>query len=363
MKKLILTGGGTAGHVTPNIAMLPRLKELEYTITYVGSVSGMEQKLIADFDIPYFGIPVGKLRRYLSIDNLKDTLNVVKGLHEARKLLKQLKPDIIFSKGGFVAVPVVLAAGFLKIPVVIHECDLTPGLANKLCIPTVKKVCCNFPETMQYIPAEKAVLTGTPIRQELLNGDPEKARTLCGFDNSKPVLLVVGGSLGASAINGVIRENLTELLNDFQIIHLCGKGKEEPSLEGTKGYAQFGFVKAELADMFALADVVVSRAGANSICELCALAKPNLLIPLPAAQSRGDQLLNAESFRKQGFSLVIQEEELTLDSLKAALTELLTNKDKYISAMHASAGKNGVKAVTDVIEEVYQQYCTKSRDD
>ena len=295
-KKIVLTGGGTAGHVTPNIALLPRLKELGYEISYIGSYEGIEKKLITDFDIPYYGIATGKFRRYLDIKNLTDPFRVIKGFGEARKYLKKINPDIIFSKGGFVSVPVIRAAATLHIPCIIHESDMTPGLANKLCIPVAEKVCCNFPETMSYLPKEKAVLTGSPIREELTKGDKVAALDMCGFTANKPVILVIGGSLGAASINRAVRDALPKLLTDFQVVHICGKEKIDNMLLHTEGYIQFEYVKAELKDLFALADVVISRAGANSICELLALKKPNLLIPLPAGSSRGDQILNAKPF-------------------------------------------------------------------
>ena len=200
MKHIVLTGGGTAGHVTPNIALIPRLKELGYEISYIGSYDGIEKKLIEEMNIPYYGISSGKLRRYFDLKNFTDPFRVLKGFGEAKKLLKQLKPDVVFSKGGFVTVPVVIAAGRRKIPTIIHESDMTPGLANKICIPSATKVCCNFPETVKSLPADKAVLTGTPIRQELLNGSKEAAREFCGFTDDKPVLMVIGGSLGAASV-------------------------------------------------------------------------------------------------------------------------------------------------------------------
>ena len=171
MKRIILTGGGTAGHVTPNIALVPKLKEKGYDIQYIGSYDGIERKLIEDLKIPYYGIASGKLRRYFDIKNFSDPFRVIKGYGQAIRLMKKLKPSVVFSKGGFVAVPVVMAAKHCHIPVVIHESDLTPGLANKLSIPSATKVCCNFPETISHIPDGKAVLTGSPIRQELLKGN------------------------------------------------------------------------------------------------------------------------------------------------------------------------------------------------
>ena len=239
MKKIVLTGGGTAGHVTPNIALLPRLKELGYEIFYIGSYDGIEKKLITDFDIPYFGISTGKFRRYFDPKNFSDPFRVIKGYSEARKKLKEIKPDVVFSKGGFVSVPVVRAAASLGIPCIIHESDMTPGLANKLCIPVASKVCCNFPETMKLLPESKAVLTGSPIREELAKGNKLAALDMCGFTANKPVVMVIGGSLGANAINQTVRQALPKLLDDFQVVHLCGKEKVDNLLLNVKGYKQF----------------------------------------------------------------------------------------------------------------------------
>ena len=352
MKHIVLTGGGTAGHVTPNIALIPTLKAAGYQISYIGSYEGIERKLIEEMGIPYYGISSGKLRRYFDPKNFSDPFRVLKGFHEAKKLLKKLKPDVVFSKGGFVTVPVVIAAKKCKIPAIIHESDMTPGLANKLCIPSAVKVCCNFPETVSSLPADKAVLTGTPIRQELLKGDKEAGRQFCGFTSDKPVILVVGGSLGAVAVNNAIRAILPELLKNFQVIHLCGRGKLDPSLNGTEGYAQFEYIKEELRDLFALTDIVISRAGANAICELLALHKPNLLIPLSANASRGDQILNARSFERQGFSMVLEEEELTNETLLSAVHDLYDNHEKYIDAMKHSSQQDSIDTIIDLIESI-----------
>lgn len=351
MKRIILTGGGTAGHVTPNIALIPKLKELGYDIQYIGSYEGIEKELIEPFGIPYHGISSGKLRRYFSVQNFTDPFRVIKGFGEARKLIKDLKPDVIFSKGGFVSVPVVLAGKKCKVPVIIHESDMTPGLANKIAIPSASKVCCNFPETLENLPKGKAVLTGSPIRQELLSGNKIAAMDMCGFTADKPVILVIGGSLGSVIVNNAVREALPELLNHFQIIHLCGKGKTDESLKNTKGYCQFEYIKNELRDIFALADIVISRAGANAICELLALRKPNLLIPLSAKASRGDQILNARSFERQGFSLVIEEEELSKDSLLQAVQNLYDNRSTFMGAMRSSGQQDSIDTIIGLIEE------------
>ena len=356
MKHIVLTGGGTAGHVTPNIALIPKLQEMGYTISYIGSYEGIEKKLIEELGIPYYGISSGKLRRYFDLKNFSDPFRVLKGFSQARKLLKQLKPDVVFSKGGFVTVPVVIAAKKCKIPAIIHESDMTPGLANKLCLSSAARICCNFPETVESLPKDKAVLTGTPIRQELLAGDKEKGRRFCGFDSSRPVLMVIGGSLGAASVNENVRKILPKLLEEFQVIHLCGKGKTDESLNGTPGYVQYEYIKKELPDLFALADIVISRAGANAICEISALNKPNLLIPLSANASRGDQILNARSFERQGYSMVLEEEEITEQSLLEAIQKLYANRQTYIDAMAGSKHLDSIQHIADIIDS-----CTKGK--
>lgn len=351
MKKIVLTGGGTAGHVTPNIALLPSLQRAGYEIAYVGSYDGIEKRLMADFDIPYTGISTGKLRRYLDIKNLTDPFRVLKGFSEAKKYLKEYRPDVVFSKGGFVSVPVVRAAASLKIPCIIHESDMTPGLANKLCFPVAKKICCNFPETLKMLPEGKAVLTGSPIRAELAQGNKIAGLDMCGFTANKPVVMVIGGSLGAANVNKAVRDALPQLLEDFQVVHICGKDKIDNLLLTTSGYRQFEYVKAELKDLFAMADLVISRAGANAICELLALKKPNILIPLPAASSRGDQLLNAASFEAQGFSIVINEDDLTTDLLVDKVHELFSNRQSYHNAMSQSGQMDSVRTIMRLIDE------------
>ena len=335
MKHIILTGGGTAGHVTPNIALIPALQEKGYKISYIGSYNGIEKQLIEELGIPYYGIASGKLRRYFDLKNFSDPFRVIKGYFQAKSLMKKLKPDVVFSKGGFVTVPVVIAAGKRHIPAIIHESDMTPGLANKLCLPSAAKVCCNFPETVNNLPKDKAVLTGTPIRQELLHGNKEHARAYCGFTSDKPVLLVIGGSLGAASVNENVRKILPELLKEFQLT----------------GYVQYEYVQEQLPDMFALADIVISRAGANAICELAALSKPNLLIPLSAKASRGDQILNARSFERQGYSMVLEEEEITEASLLEAIRKLYQERNKYIAAMSAGKNLNSIQHIVNLIEE------------
>ena len=335
-KKIVLTGGGTAGHVTPNLALLPYLKQEGYEVIYIGSQNGIERTLIEAEGIPYYGISTGKLRRYLSKENLKDVFKVLKGISEAKRLLKKLKPDLVFSKGGFVAVPVVLGAKKNHIPVIIHESDITPGLANKIAMPSARVICATFPETLQYVPKGKGVHTGTPIRKELFEGEREKGLSACGFSGEKPVLLMMGGSLGAVKLNDCLREILPELTKTFDIIHLCGKGNLDEALQNRTDYKQFEYVSEGLNDLFAAADL--------------ALKKPSLLIPLSARASRGDQILNAASFEKQGFARVLDEDEMTAETMKKEIFALYENKEKYVVAMEKSPAGDGVAAVMTQIK-------------
>lgn len=351
MKKIILTGGGTAGHVTPNIALVPRLKEEGFEINYIGSYNGMEKGLVEDAGLPYSGISSGKLRRYFSLKNFSDPFRVIKGYFEAKKIIKKYKPDVVFSKGGFVTVPVVFAAHKYNVPVIIHESDMTPGLANKLAIKKATKVCHNFPETAQYL-GSKAVHTGSPIRQELFEGNKITALNMCGFTVNKPVIMVTGGSLGAENVNRLVRQALPKLLKNFQVAHLCGKGKIDESLSGTEGYAQFEYISDEMKDFFAMADLIISRAGANSICEISALKKPNILIPLSAKASRGDQILNAKSYAKQGFSEVLDEDVATTTDLVDMVNKVYDNKSDYIDAMDKSSGTSGVDKIIELIKDL-----------
>ena len=344
-KKILLTGGGTAGHVTPNLALLPYLKAEGYEVVYIGSHNGIERSLIEAEGIPYYGISTGKLRRYLSKENIKDMFRVAKGIAEAKKLIRKLQPDLVFSKGGFVAVPVVLGARKNNVPVIIHESDITPGLANKLAMPSAQVICSTFPETLQYVPKGKGVHTGTPIRKELFEGDRQKGLAVCGFTGEKPVLLMMGGSLGAVKLNCCLREILPEVVQTFDVIHLCGKGHLDAHFRTQAGYIQFEYVSDGLNDLFAAADMIVSRAGSNSICEFLALKKPHLLIPLGTKASRGDQILNAASFEKQGFARVLDEEEMTAERMKAEIFALYEKRADYVAAMAKSNAGDGVEAV------------------
>lgn len=351
MKKIALTGGGTAGHITPNIALIPELKKRKFDIIYIGSKNGMEKDIIEKRNIPFFGITADKLRRYLDVKNFLMPANVIKGIGEAYKILKDNKIDVVFSKGGYVSVPVVVAASRLKIPVISHEADFTPGLANKIATPLSKKVCCNFEETVKQL-GKKGVFTGCPIRQELLSGNKKKGLEFLDFKNDKPILFVTGGSLGSKYINDLIRNNLDRILNSFNVVHSCGRGKLDESIN-VNGYKQFELLTDKLPDVFASSDFVVSRAGANVIFELLALKKPNLLIPLSTKASRGDQILNANSFMKKKYSVVLLEEDQdeNPELFFKKLSELKNKKDEILTAMDNSTEINAINNICDLIEK------------
>lgn len=334
-KSIILTGGGTAGHVSLNQAIIPELLAQKYDVHYIGSKDGIEKELIGDTfpQVPYHEIASGKLRRYFSLKNFSDPFRVMAGVGQAFSIIRKVKPTIIFSKGGFVSVPVVIAAKMANVPVVVHESDVTPGLANKIALPFASHVFTVFKETMQHLPSDKTTCTGSIIRQQLFEGDKERALKLCGFEPTKKVLLVMGGSLGSVILNNALRENLQQLLTMFNIVHLCGKGNIDDSLQHIEGYCQFEYVTDELSDLLFLSDLVVSRAGSNSIFEFLALRKPMLLIPLSAAKSRGDQILNANLFKKQGFAHVLEEEMLTKKTFMKSIEALIKDQEEIIDKM------------------------------
>ncbi|WP_248926602.1 undecaprenyldiphospho-muramoylpentapeptide beta-N-acetylglucosaminyltransferase [Paenibacillus hamazuiensis] len=351
MKKIVFTGGGSAGHVTPNLALMARLKQLGWEMEYIGSKDGIEKGIVDHEGIRFHHIASGKLRRYFDLKNFKDPFRVIQGVGQAYRLLRRIKPHIVFSKGGFVSVPVILAAWLNRIPVIIHESDFTPGLANKISMPFATKICVTFPETLRHIKGGKAVCTGLPIRERILEGKALNGYTLCDFHRQKPVLFIMGGSLGAQAINNAVRGALDALLERYQIVHICGKGNVDKALEGRRGYKQFEYVQEELPDLMAMADIVVSRAGSTSIFEFLALQKPMLLIPLTRQASRGDQILNAESFQKIGYARVLYEEKLTPETLLSELAAAYENRELTKAQMAASRHSSGTDTIVDLIEK------------
>lgn len=352
MKKIVLTGGGTAGHVTPHFALLEGLKTHDIDITYIGSKHGMEKKLVEDIGLPYIGISSGKLRRYFAWKNFTDLFRIVIGTFEAIHQLGKVKPDVVFSKGGFVTVPVVIAARLRRIPVIVHESDMTPGLANKIAKGFATKICTTFEETLKYLPADKAIHTGTPIRSELLTGNKDRGYEFSGLNADKPIIMMMGGSQGSKVINDTLRKALPTILKTYQVIHLCGQGNTDHSFDNVTGYKQFEYINEELKDLFAITDMMLSRAGSNAINEFAYLGIPSLLIPLSKAASRGDQILNANAFEKKGFAHVIEEEALTMDTLIEGIDQLNALKDMMKKTLKSSTNTHGTENVIHVLLDI-----------
>ena len=331
MKKIVLTGGGTLGHVTPHLAIIPRLREAGYEIHYIGTENGMEApKMRAVEGVTYHAVKSGKLRRYHSWQNFTDPFRVIAGAFQSARLMGKIKPDVVFSKGGFVAVPVVFGAWLHRIPVLCHESDLTPGLANKLCKPFASRFATTFPECA------------------------ENGLELLGFDGSRPVLLMMGGSSGAQSVNACLREALPKL-TEFDIAHICGKGNLDPMLNNTPGYKQIEFLDAELPDVLACTDMVLSRAGANALCEFQALGRPMLLIPYPKGASRGDQILNAKSLAKRGLCRVLMQEDMTVNTLAEGIHTTWADRDQLTEALKNAPPANGTERVLQMIEEIQKK--------
>lgn len=349
-QRILFTGGGTAGHVIVNLALIPYFKEQGWKIDYIGSKGGIEEDLIKELpDVTYHAISTGKLRRYMSIENIKDPFKVIKGTFQASRIIKKCKPDVIFSKGGFVSVPVVVAAKIRRVPTISHESDYTPGLANKLATPFVKKVLTTFPETVQYLPEKKAQHVGAVIRAELFEGDKQKGFSFTNLTNEKPIILIMGGSIGSQKINEIIRGNLHTLLKRYQIVHMCGKNNVDHTIS-QEGYVQFEYVNEALKDVFAITDYVISRAGANAIFEFLALEIPMLLIPLSRAASRGDQIINAKSFKKNGLAHLLEEEELTSESLLEGIVNLEKAAPVLRDEMKKQSSEKTRETVINIIE-------------
>ena len=358
--KVVLTGGGTAGHVNGNMALVPELKKRGADICYIGRKPSMEYDIVSkDPSIAYYVITAGKFRRTFSLKNVTDAFKVMQGYQQAKKILKEIQPDIVFSKGGFVTVPVVAAAKKLGIPVIIHESDSTPGLANRISGRYADRFCTTFPETVEMLNSQKAICTGPPLRKELFEGSRTLGLRLCGFDEQKPVVIVMGGSSGAQAINELVRKSLEELLKSFQVIHICGKDGMDASLNHLVGYKQYGYVTDELPHLLAASDIAVSRAGANAIFEFLAAQIPMLLIPLPKTESRGDQILNAESFEKSGYAIMRVQEKLTPETFVDAVHELYRKAPQIKSNMSVRTIKNGRENILQMIDAFCENSQTK----
>lgn len=350
--RIVFTGGGTAGHVTPNLALIEAVKAEDWHIDYIGSQDGVEKNMINSIGISYHAISSGKLRRYFSWRNFMDPFHVLAGIWQSYFILRRLKADVVFSKGGFVAFPVVFAAWLNRIPVIAHESDLSPGLANRLSFPFVNKICVTFSVARTHFKnQEKVIVTGTPVRAELFKGDKERGLSLCGFSAEKPCLLVMGGSLGSISLNRIVREILPRLNEKYQVIHLCGKGKLDAALQNHAEYCQFEYANEELPDLYAASDLVVSRAGANSLYEILALGKPHVLVPLSARVTRGDQIQNADHFARQHISVVVDDDSLSSQDLLAAIEEAGERREEIITAIKALGIASATSQIITLIKE------------
>ncbi len=350
VKRIVLTGGGTAGHVTPHLALLPHLKEMGYEVHYIGTEKGIEHQMMGKMEgVTYHAVQSGKLRRYFDWKNFTDPFRVIWGAFQSAHLIGKLKPHVCFSKGGFVSVPVVVGAWLHRVPVICHESDLTPGLANRIAAKFAKKVATTFPECAKAV-GEKGVFTGTPLRPELFSGKREEGLRLCGFTGEKPILMMMGGSLGAQRVNEALRAALPRLLPQMDVVHITGKGNLDESLQTLSGYKQFEFISEELPHIFVCADYVLSRAGSNALCEFQALKKPMLLVPYPKGASRGDQILNAESYQKRGLCHVLAQENMNADTLYDAIENLMAQRDTLIRNLEEAPPADGTNAVLQMIK-------------
>jgi len=350
----LFTGGGSAGHVTPNISLIERFQHEGWQVSYVGSIDGIEKEIIAELDVAYYAVSSGKLRRYFSWQNFIDPVRILLGILQSFLLCKRLSPDVVFSKGGFISVPVVIGAWLNRIAVITHESDITPGLANKLCFPFAARVCVTFRETVDLLKSDKVVLTGTPVREDILSGDAAAGRRLLDLKSDRKVLLFFGGSLGAAAINAVVHAALPKLLEEFQVIHICGAGNLQPDLDSMQNYHQMEYLYEQFGDLLACADLVVSRAGANSIYELLLCRKPHILIPLSRQASRGDQIINARTFANLGYSEVIEEEVLTAELLYTTISNMLKNSAEIIARIEQFQAPDAVEVIYDLILDAAQ---------
>lgn len=349
---IVFSGGGTAGHVTPNLPLIEVLRQDGWQIDYIGSKDGVEKDMISALNIPYHAVSSGKLRRYFSWQNFLDPFKILLGIVQSYCLLRKLKTEIVFSKGGFVAFPIVVAAWLNRIPVIAHESDMSPGLANRLSFPFVDKICVTFGAAKKHFKKpEKVEITGTPIRQELFKGSKEKGLDLCGFNYDKPCVLVMGGSQGSVKLNTALRSILDPLTASYQVIHLCGKGKLDSNLINQANYCQLEYATSELADLFAASDLVISRAGANALYEILSLQKPHVLIPLSAKVSRGDQIQNARYFAQQGISKVVDDDNLTAENLLAAITEAGQQREEIIAKIKALHIESATLKIIALIKE------------
>lgn len=349
-KRLVFTGGGTLGHVMPNLPLIEHYQQQGYTIHYIGSKKGEERAFVEARQINYHSIKTGKLRRYFDWQNFLDIFNVSLGIVQSFFVLLKLRPKVLFSKGGYVALPAVVGAWLLRIPIVIHESDRTPGLTTKLSKRFAKKICVSFQHAAQYFEAKKVTWTGLPVRTALFNASRESGLAVTGFSGNRPILLVFGGSLGAGFLNELIREYITTpWLSQFDVVNICGEGKVDPELNYAN-YKQFERLGAEFLDVMQAADIVLTRGGATSLFELLAMKKPHVIIPLSKAVSRGDQVHNARYFADLGVSTFIEEEEASWERVQALLQQCYQNRAALLASMEQLEFAQATQKVIEVID-------------
>jgi UDP-N-acetylglucosamine--N-acetylmuramyl-(pentapeptide) pyrophosphoryl-undecaprenol N-acetylglucosamine transferase len=351
---IVFTGGGTAGHVFPGIAVAEELRKIWHgEIVWIGSKTGMERKLVENAGITYRGISAGKLRRYISLKNFADLFRVAAGVLQSRSVLKELKPSVLFSKGGFVSVPPVRGAAKLGIPIITHESDTDPGLATRMNARYARIVCTAFPETAGFLKEEhagKVLVTGNPVRAEILRGDPAKGREFLGAPKSGKIITVIGGSQGAQQINLLIADIIDKLVPNYFVVHQMGQAGFVPS--DREGYKTFDFISGDLPHIFAASDLIISRAGANSLAEISVLKKPSILIPLMKGAGRGDQVKNAELYAERGAAAVLIGDEATPKNLLGKIGELLGDPAKSARMARAASELSPVDAARRIAVEI-----------
>lgn len=345
MKKIVLTGGGTAGHIYPALAVAESLDK-DYEIHFIGG-NGMEKEIIEkEKDITFHGIRTVKLERKLTPKNLLIPIKLIKAIKDAKKVLNEIKPNVIFSKGGFVSVPTVIAGRKLGIPIVSHESDLSFGLANKIILKKCNVMCTTFKQTAKH---KKCVFTGQPIRKKVFQGSRAKILQQGKFDNCLPNLLVIGGSLGAKFINQKVWENLDALTQKFNVVHIAGKQAQE--MHTHKNYLQVSYAD-NIGDYYAFADFAISRAGSGVINELLALRIPSLLIPLSKACSRGDQIQNAKLFANLAIADILEEEDFDNNKFLIKLDNLIKNREKIKKNMNLTQNFNSSEKIVEILKKV-----------
>lgn len=348
---LVFTGGGTAGHVLPVEPLIRRFDELGWEVHFIGSRSGLEARLLEGSPAQCHEITCGKLRRYFSLENFVDALRVPVGLIESWWLLRRIRPRLVFSKGGYVSFPVVVAAWLRRIPVIVHESDHTAGLANRMAFPFARLICTNFEDTLTET-GKKVQWTGMPLRRSLLEGNAEAGRALCHVPQGTPMVVVVGGSLGSAKLNQAVRDALSYLTHVAHIVHICGQGQLDHSLDDVVGYQQFPYLSEPWGDVLAAADLVVSRAGATILSELLALNVPSLLVPLGKSASRGEQVDNALYAQRQGFARVLSEQQLSGATLAQAVREMLDELDTWKFRIASYRTPNAAEKIEALIRQL-----------